>query len=139
TSPFCDLSISPPTLSRHRLRFFFLMLRRPPRSTLFPYTTLFRARIEVRVRRVREMVQEVAGELAPAQLAHEGVDVGGRGGAALRLERGHDPPRRDLAEVQVRRQARGADLVGTVASLAVSVQRTLDEELQRLMGTGLAR
>src|SRR5438132_12023905 len=23
--------------------FFFLMLRRPPRSTLFPYTTLFRA------------------------------------------------------------------------------------------------
>src|SRR5699024_12424047 len=25
-------------------RFFFLMLRRPPRSTLFPYTTLFRSR-----------------------------------------------------------------------------------------------
>src|SRR2546425_13050626 len=24
--------------------FFFLMIRRPPRSTLFPYTTLFRAR-----------------------------------------------------------------------------------------------
>src|SRR6476661_9634195 len=23
--------------------FFFLMIRRPPRSTLFPYTTLFRA------------------------------------------------------------------------------------------------
>src|SRR3712207_7033420 len=25
-------------------RFFFLMIRRPPRSTLFPYTTLFRSR-----------------------------------------------------------------------------------------------
>src|SRR3712207_8360283 len=25
------------------LLFFFLMIRRPPRSTLFPYTTLFRA------------------------------------------------------------------------------------------------
>src|SRR3984893_19329269 len=25
------------------LCFFFLMIRRPPRSTLFPYTTLFRA------------------------------------------------------------------------------------------------
>src|SRR5438445_8913104 len=25
------------------LLFFFLMLRRPPRSTLFPYTTLFRS------------------------------------------------------------------------------------------------
>src|SRR6266516_7410182 len=24
---------------------FFLMIRRPPRSTLFPYTTLFRARL----------------------------------------------------------------------------------------------
>src|SRR2546427_3396066 len=26
------------------LNFFFLMIRRPPRSTLFPYTTLFRSR-----------------------------------------------------------------------------------------------
>src|SRR5205807_9165077 len=28
--------------------FFFLMIRRPPRSTLFPYTTLFRSRPPVR-------------------------------------------------------------------------------------------
>src|SRR2546426_3811147 len=27
----------------HRVCFFFLMIRRPPRSTLFPYTTLFRS------------------------------------------------------------------------------------------------
>src|SRR2546429_7247461 len=26
--------------------FFFLMIRRPPRSTLFPYTTLFRSQID---------------------------------------------------------------------------------------------
>src|SRR3712207_8629694 len=26
--------------------FFFLMIRRPPRSTLFPYTTLFRSEVE---------------------------------------------------------------------------------------------
>ena len=26
--------------------FFFLMIRRPPRSTLFPYTTLFRSRVQ---------------------------------------------------------------------------------------------
>src|SRR2546428_12369602 len=41
-------------MSRHRIRywfqtmficFFFLMIRRPPRSTLFPYTTLFRSRL----------------------------------------------------------------------------------------------
>src|SRR2546427_11954813 len=28
--------------------FFFLMIRRPPRSTLFPYTTLFRSEPQVR-------------------------------------------------------------------------------------------
>src|SRR6266568_7834896 len=27
----------------HSLIFFFVMIRRPPRSTLFPYTTLFRS------------------------------------------------------------------------------------------------
>src|SRR5437868_9273079 len=30
-------------LSASPLSFFFLMIRRPPRSTLFPYTTLFRS------------------------------------------------------------------------------------------------
>src|SRR2546430_10121772 len=36
--------------------FFFLMIRRPPRSTLFPYTTLFRSksRTSGRVRRCRK-------------------------------------------------------------------------------------
>src|SRR2546430_7343550 len=29
--------------------FFFLMIRRPPRSTLFPYTTLFRSHSDRRV------------------------------------------------------------------------------------------
>src|SRR5260370_26984130 len=28
--------------------FFFLMIRRPPRSTLFPYTTLFRSCLDLR-------------------------------------------------------------------------------------------
>src|SRR5205809_8034287 len=31
------------------LFFFFLMIRRPPRSTLFPYTTLFRSEEEFAV------------------------------------------------------------------------------------------
>src|SRR2546426_3563546 len=41
-----------------RSLFFFLMIRRPPRSTLFPYTTLFRSppspRIDGRRRNRRE-------------------------------------------------------------------------------------
>src|SRR5207244_11889686 len=36
SSPLCSMSFLP-------LFFFFLMIRRPPRSTLFPYTTLFRS------------------------------------------------------------------------------------------------
>src|SRR5437868_9982270 len=33
-----------------RILYFFLILRRPPTSTLFPYTTLFRSRDRVPVR-----------------------------------------------------------------------------------------
>src|SRR5436190_8640277 len=39
--------------------FFFLMIRRPPRSTLFPYTTLFRSRELRRARGHRQRVPEV--------------------------------------------------------------------------------
>src|SRR5438309_4093367 len=31
------------TIGVNAISFFFLMIRRPPRSTLFPYTTLFRS------------------------------------------------------------------------------------------------
>src|SRR5258708_36472141 len=40
--------------------FFFLMIRRPPRSTLFPYTTLFRSRP---VRPVGEHVLHFRGKV----------------------------------------------------------------------------
>src|SRR5688572_32807911 len=38
-----------------RLRFFFLMIRRPPRSTLFPYTTLFRSYVAKYVNKKSDM------------------------------------------------------------------------------------
>ena len=38
--------------------FFFLMIRRPPRSTLFPYTTLFRSE-----RSESEGEERVAGDM----------------------------------------------------------------------------
>src|SRR6266496_6492312 len=43
--------------------FFFLMIRRPPRSTLFPYTTLFRSSDQV--------VAEADPGMGPAVLPHE--------------------------------------------------------------------
>src|SRR5438045_8909991 len=40
---FCSLCFSCGYCSVFFAFFFFLMIRRPPRSTLFPYTTLFRS------------------------------------------------------------------------------------------------
>src|SRR3712207_8409381 len=45
--------------------FFFLMIRRPPRSTLFPYTTLFRSRLGQR-RQVGLEVRREVGDRDPA-------------------------------------------------------------------------
>src|SRR3712207_8248146 len=68
---------------------FFLMIRRPPRSTLFPYTTLFRS---VLVRQVgddwgdelrRELVHRIAEEL----LGHAGL--GHRDRKSTRLNSSH--------------------------------------------------
>src|SRR5437762_2493586 len=39
----CSRPYSAISLNRSALFFFFLLIRRPPRSTLFPYTTLFRS------------------------------------------------------------------------------------------------
>src|SRR3712207_8082145 len=48
------------------------MLRRPPRSTLFPYTTLFRSR-----RRPAGLaVGDVAGDRGPAARARTAADAG---------------------------------------------------------------
>src|SRR3712207_7397533 len=60
-------------------RCFFLMIRRPPRSTLFPYTTLFRSR---------------AGRQAPARRRlPERLQ---RQGRHRRVERGDRPERSEV-------------------------------------------
>src|SRR2546427_13274904 len=43
------------------------MIRRPPRSTLFPYTTLFRSRLG--------LVVQPVGHLPHPELGHLGVDL----------------------------------------------------------------
>src|SRR2546430_3874688 len=63
--------------------FFFLMIRRPPRSTLFPYTTLFRsehdggAHQRLAQRHRREFQREAARfEHAVADVLGQGAEVG---------------------------------------------------------------
>src|SRR3712207_8863846 len=70
--------------------FFFLMIRRPPRSTLFPYTTLFRSQGE---RVDAENRRQHAGAETEALL----VDAVERGGDAGRGEH-QDQQDRDRSE-----------------------------------------
>src|SRR5258708_30456771 len=44
------------------MSFFFLMIRRPPRSTLFPYTTLFRSSVERQQRTMKSAPQCGSGK-----------------------------------------------------------------------------
>src|SRR2546422_8401270 len=53
--------------------FFFLMIRRPPRSTLFPYTTLFRSQL---VHRDRVVAFESPIEVIPFKQAGDRVACG---------------------------------------------------------------
>src|SRR3712207_7185552 len=71
---------------------FFLMLRRPPRSTLFPYTTLFRSRAAERglgaaALAILAGVEVVVVVAAPAdrvlELAHAGAELAPQAGQPL--------------------------------------------------------
>src|SRR3989449_11043536 len=59
------------------LFFFFLMIRRPPRSTLFPYTTLFRSGVAPS-RSFRALAIACAGVAAScARMLQRGPDEAG--------------------------------------------------------------
>src|SRR5687768_18546696 len=60
--------------------FFFLMIRRPPRSTLFPYTTLFRSRSDS---------LRVAGSSCPRSAARSARRSGWRDRKSTRLNSSH--------------------------------------------------
>src|SRR5688572_31696347 len=49
--------------------FFFLLIRRPPRSTLFPYTTLFRSARQVAPRDV--LLENCRGEARQNRAQHD--------------------------------------------------------------------
>src|SRR5256885_13531317 len=75
------------------------MIRRPPRSTLFPYTTLFRSQPSLVLQRLPTVVMEVGG----VEPVRERGLVGG-GGAVEVAEVGQH-----VAEVGVRLRERGPD------------------------------
>src|SRR2546430_17001942 len=83
--------------------FFFLMIRRPPRSTLFPYTTLFRS-LALDERRRLDQVFPRRGAVGHPDLGPEALQVVARVGHVVVAE--PEPLARDrvvgaaLAEVE---------------------------------------
>src|SRR3712207_9534578 len=61
----CLVSPHSQTINSH---FFFLMIRRPPRSTLFPYTTLFRSRVGDESESVRDALGGSGGYRLPRRV-----------------------------------------------------------------------
>src|SRR5215468_6215378 len=51
-----------PWLEEFSVIFFFLMIRRPPRSTLFPYTTLFRSKLRLSLLHPRAAAGQRVGQ-----------------------------------------------------------------------------
>src|SRR3712207_6911386 len=98
--------------SRHGCYFFFLMIRRPPRATLLPYTTLSRS--------VRD-----AGSRAPAEVPAEVVAVG----AVDRAER-RDPAHGEPVDLErlVVRERRSEEHTSELQSRQYLVCRLLLEK-----------
>src|SRR3712207_6034137 len=82
--------------------FFFLMIRRPPRSTLFPYTTLFRSH------QVRRVVRPASLPGGAGQRGADGLDQ-----AAVRIGGDQlDPGQAARGQIPQERQPAGAVLGG---------------------------
>src|SRR3712207_3198758 len=69
---------------------FFLMIRRPPRSTLFPYTTLFRS--EPSARELLRAADLIRDSVNPVALAGNGVVRGGAAPALREFSRATEIP-----------------------------------------------
>src|SRR5216683_7534327 len=85
--------------------FFFLMIRRPPRSTLFPYTTLFRSLLRV------EADHRGVGQARPREQDHAEGDAPGQ---VRHAAHGHD-----VARVLLRPRPLGGDVERVEGGLAV--------------------
>src|SRR2546430_11726714 len=83
------------------------MIRRPPRSTLFPYTTLFRSNSSAVDEEWRQFFQERLGEAEPAKgEGPTGAEAKGEGrmakGEAAPPERTKSEPKPEIGKAHVR-------------------------------------
>src|SRR2546430_5579775 len=95
--------------------FFFLMIRRPPRSTLFPYTTLFRS--------------GTARDQTDA--AREAIGRKRRAGKTAVVERSHVPEQRSNGRGRSRRITRSEEHTSELQSQSNLVCRLLLEKKKK--------
>src|SRR5690606_25576360 len=120
-----ELCSRPPHLPHST--FLLLMMPRPPSSTLFPYTTLFRkisATAAMAVEAMRVMIQRAARSMALRRRSRE--PAGSGVAAAARLEAVSSPPKPSRS-----------DSLGTPSMDSLTVGRT-EGVVARLLGELLA-
>src|SRR2546425_9195001 len=94
--------------------FFFLMIRRPPRSTLFPYTTLFRSQV-----RQDHRLRRREPRLGPQDRPHNR----------------REPPGQDRLRRRGRQLGRSEEHTSELQSLAYLVCRLLLEKKKNKIST----
>src|SRR5256885_4343794 len=111
------------------LLFFFLMIRRPPRSTLFPYTTLFRSHAGPLARKGDRTHRAPARDQGRAEPGAGGSRVVGQGRPAppgffpyVLGERERPPPQRELEQGVVGARRNGVRVVGHRQAVGLGVK-----------------
>src|SRR5258708_26692401 len=102
------------------------MIRRPPRSTLFPYTTLFRSQfLDNLVQLVEARVPELAVPLHPCRLFLQPAQAELAGPHAPDLLRGDEPRLLQDADMLLHARERHVVLLRTVRNLRVGTPALL--------------
>src|SRR5256885_12902502 len=125
--------------------FFFLMIRRPPRSTLFPYTTLFRSNPASAARQLPTVhrVLRQGQRNGRADLHAVVIEEGQRDLAAVArrlVRRAHAPAEHDheILRVQLRGREAGGEQIDRLLG-KTERGRTRDEVAAAFQGAWIAR
>src|SRR2546427_4429316 len=110
------------------------MIRRPPRSTLFPYTTLFRSQL----REAHGQVAVEVGALAHEDLVladpHEDVEVAWRPAVGAARALAAQPELHPVLDA--RRDLHGQEALGALAPLATAPRAGVPVQLARALTLG---
>src|SRR3712207_6906440 len=116
--------------------FFFLMIRRPPRSTLFPYTTLFRSVYHVEIAEGQELHRELPREASAKALRSRG----GKGdGEVLTIQIKREGARAGTDRKSTRLNSSHANISYAVFCLKKKKKKTIPSNLTMQTPTSVSK